>query len=148
MPDCVLDANVLVAWIDSADSLHGRARALMQQLENGGVQPVLLDVLVGEAISVLCRRFRERKRSADLPATLATFSNRINRSAITWVAPEAERLYDQILALVSTTEGRLNFNDVLLVLLQREGRIGPVATFDSGFDVVADFQRIAEDTRG
>src|SRR5262245_5667583 len=129
MPDAVLDANVLVAWIDSADSLHARAKALMQQLERGGVQPVLLDVLVSEAVSVLCRRFRERKQSADLPATLADLGTRIDRSAITWIASEAERLYDKILALVAETNGRLNFNDVLLVLLQREGRIGAVATF-------------------
>jgi len=69
MAECVLDANVPVAWIDAADSLHARARDLMtQNWSKDGSEPVLLDVLVGEAVSVLCRRFRERRRSGDLAA--------------------------------------------------------------------------------
>jgi predicted nucleic acid-binding protein len=146
MPECVLDANVLVAWIDAADSLHGRASRLMKQLEHSRTAPlVVLDVLLSEAISVLCRRFRERRKSDDLPATLVALRSRVDRSAITWVAPDVERLYDDILALVSETKGRINFNDALVVLLQREGRIGPVATFDSGFDEIAGFVRVVED---
>ncbi|MGB8298253.1 MAG: hypothetical protein WCG85_22755, partial [Polyangia bacterium] len=70
MAECVLDANVLVAWIDAADSLHARAHDLMTRLEQDGTDtdPVLLDVLVGEAVSVLCRRFWERRRTGDLAA--------------------------------------------------------------------------------
>jgi len=89
MSECVLDANVLVAWIDAADRLHTRAHDLLKQLEQDGSEPVLLDVLVGETVSVLCRRFRERRRSADLAAMLAGFRRRIDPSAIVWVGSEA-----------------------------------------------------------
>jgi predicted nucleic acid-binding protein len=150
MAECVLDANVLVAWIEAADSLHTRAHDLLNQLEQDGSEPVLLDVLVGEAVSVLCRRFRERRRSGDLTAMLAGFRRWIDPSAIIWVSSEAERLYDGILDLVASTGGKLNFNDAFIVVLQREGRVGPVATFDAGFDAVPGFVRVpfVERTRG
>jgi len=142
MAECVLDANVLVAWIDAADSLHTRAHDLMTQLEQDGTDPVLLDILVGEAVSVLCRRFRERRRTGDLAAMLADFRRRIDRSAIMWVGSEAERLYEDILDFVALTGGKLNFNDAFIAVLQKEGRIGPVATFDAGFDAVPGFLRV------
>jgi predicted nucleic acid-binding protein len=144
MAECVLDANVLVAWIDAADSLHARAHDLMTRLEQDGTDtdPVLLDVLVGEAVSVLCRRFWERRRTGDLAAMLADFRRRIEPSAIMWVGSEAERLYEDILDLVASTGGKLNFNDAFIAVLQKEVRIGPVATFDAGFDAVSGFVRV------
>ena len=42
-----------MAWIDAADSLHTRAHDLMTQLEQDGTDPVLLDILVGEALPPL-----------------------------------------------------------------------------------------------
>jgi len=62
---------------------------------------------------------------------------------IRWVAAEAERLIGSLLDVVRETGGRLNFNDALLAVLQREGLIGEVASFDEGFDVLPDFRRIA-----
>jgi predicted nucleic acid-binding protein len=145
MADCALDANVIVAWIDAADVLHVRATALLAKLARDGLEPVIPDVTFNEAVSVLCRRFRERKRPGDLAATLVELRLRIDASQILWVSSDAEPLWDRILDLVATTAGRLNFNDALLVLLQRAGRIGPLATFDSGFRAVADF-KVIDDT--
>ena len=68
----------------------------------------------------------------------------IRPSVITWVGGEAARLFDEILDLVAKTEGKLNFNDAFLVLLQRERRIGALATFDGDFDSVPGFERVAE----
>jgi predicted nucleic acid-binding protein len=142
MAKCVLDANVLVAWIDAADSLHIRARDLMAQLEKAGAEPVLLDVLVAEAVSVLCRRFRERRQRSDMTAMLTEFRRRIDPSTIQWVGGESERLYETILDQVAASDGRLNFNDAFIAVLQREDRIGQVATFDAGFDAVPGFMRV------
>jgi len=73
---------------------------------------------------------------------LADFRRRIDRSAIMWVGSEAERLYEDILDFVASTGGKLNFNDAFIAVLQKEGRIGPVATFDAGFDAVPGFLRV------
>jgi predicted nucleic acid-binding protein len=45
------------------------------------------------------------------------------------------------LEVIEASAGRLNFNDALLVVLQREGTIGEVASFDTGFDAVQEFHR-------
>ncbi|HEY5281345.1 MAG TPA: type II toxin-antitoxin system VapC family toxin [Polyangia bacterium] len=150
MAECVLDANVLVAWMDTADSLHARAHDLMAQLERERAEPVLLDILVAEAVSVLCRRFRERRQRGDLAGMLAEFRRRIDPATIRWVGGETERRYETILDQVAATGGRLNFNDAFIAVLQKEGRIGQVATFDAGFDVVPGFMRVtlAERPRG
>ena len=61
MAEVVLDANIIIAQSDRSDALHARAIDLVARLERDGHRPLLIDVLVAEAISVLCGRARERK---------------------------------------------------------------------------------------
>jgi predicted nucleic acid-binding protein len=141
--EIVFDANVIVGQLDSADNLASRSHDLGSRLRAEGAEIVLLDVLVAEAISVLCRRARERKGSPlDLAAILATARRWGEQGAIRWVGGEAERCYGEVVGAIETTGGRLSFIDALLVVLQREGTIGEVASFDAGLDVVPGFQRI------
>jgi predicted nucleic acid-binding protein len=142
--EVVLDANVIVALLDAADSLAEKAKTLGEQLRTEGAELVLLDVLVGEAVSVLCRRSRERRKEPpDIGRALATARRWDEEGAIRWMAAEQERRMDAILDVVEETAGRLNFNDALLVVLQRAGEIGDLASFDAGFDSVHDFRRVA-----
>jgi predicted nucleic acid-binding protein len=60
MAEVVLDANVIVALLDAADSQHARAVELTERLEAEGHDLVLVDFLVFEALSVLCRRAAQR----------------------------------------------------------------------------------------
>jgi predicted nucleic acid-binding protein len=141
--EVVLDANVIVAWLDGADALSARASALGQKLRSEGADLILLDVLVSEAVSVLCRRARERRNEPpDLAGVLATVRRWAETGAIRWMASEAEQRIAPILDVIGETGGRINFNDALLVVLQREGVIGEVASFDQGFDTVPAFRRI------
>jgi predicted nucleic acid-binding protein len=48
-------------------------------------------------------------------------------------------LAGSVLDIVIETAGSLNANDALLVALQRERVIDTLATFDRGFESVADF---------
>ncbi|MBI4951777.1 MAG: type II toxin-antitoxin system VapC family toxin [Myxococcales bacterium] len=139
-----LDANVLVAQLDGRDALHVRASALLEDLARRGDRPVLLDVLLGEAVSVLCRRARERKTD---PPSLGTVFAVVRAAAaageIRFVGVEAERLFDDILAEVEHSGGALNFNDAFLVVLQRANLIDVVATFDEAFGAVPGFRRVS-----
>jgi predicted nucleic acid-binding protein len=56
MAEVVLDANIIVAQSDRSDALHARAIDILAKLERDGHWPVLIDIMVAEAISVLCRR--------------------------------------------------------------------------------------------
>jgi len=55
----LLDANVLVAFIDQRDAHHGRAKDALLSLSENKELSVLIPVL-GEAYSVIARRCRER----------------------------------------------------------------------------------------
>lgn len=144
MADVAIDANVLVAWLDAADSLHTNAKELFARLEAAGDVPVFLDVCLGEAISVACRRARQRKgRPPDLSIFLGAVRGLYERGEIMFVAEALQSRLSEVLDVVATTSGLLNVNDALLVVLQRESVIGDLASFDTGFDVVDGFRRRA-----
>jgi predicted nucleic acid-binding protein len=141
--EVVLDANVIVAQLDRADVFSDRAHALGLRLRDEGAELVLLDVLVGEAVSVVCRRARERRGvPPNLVAALTIVRHWSQAGFIRWIARESERVIGSVLDVIQETGARLNFNDALLVVLQREGFIDEVASFDRGFDAVSDFRRI------
>jgi predicted nucleic acid-binding protein len=142
--EVVLDANVLVGWLDKTDSLAARTDELIARLRAEQASLILLDVLVGEAVSVVCRRAAQRKSSPpDLARMLDDVRAWSTANRIRWTGQHVERLLPTILDIVAATNGRTNFNDALLIALQREKLIGAVASFDAGFDAVPDFERIA-----
>ena len=142
MAEIVLDANVLVGMLDAGDVQHERAKALVERLRDDGHSTVLLDVLVGEAVSVLCRRQDRRNRPPELASGVELVRQRFQAGDVTSVQAEATRLGEDVLGVVLATQGALNFNDSLLVVLQREGAIDSVASFDQGFDQVEEFRRV------
>jgi hypothetical protein len=104
----------------------------------------LLDVLVQEAVSVLCRRAAERKTDPpNLDTTLEVVRGWYDAGEVRFVAREAERLVGDVLDVILETAGVLNFNDGLVVVLQRQGAIDDFASFDGGFDGVEGFRRIS-----
>ena len=144
MADVVLDANVLVGWLDAGDVLAPGVAALASRLRADGHRLVFLDICVGEAISVVCRRARERKTNPPgVAETLAKIRGVAEQEGITFVAKEVERLLPEVLAVIEASAGVLNFNDALLVALQRAGIIDAVASFDQGLDAAPGFRRIA-----
>ncbi len=140
MAEVVLDANVIVALLYADDSLHQRAVDLTTRLENEGHSLVLVDFLVFEALSVLCRRAAQRKTAPpDLAAAVATMRTWFDNGEVRFLAHEAEQLANSVLDIVTSSQGVLNANDALLIALQHEGAIDTLATFDKGFENVADF---------
>lgn len=51
-------------------------------------------------------------------------------------------MFEEIVDAAEDSGGILNFNDAALVLLQREGTIDDVATFDASLARTADFRSI------
>ncbi|HET7505755.1 MAG TPA: type II toxin-antitoxin system VapC family toxin [Kofleriaceae bacterium] len=145
MADVVLDANVLVGYLDANDSQHARATELIERPEAEGHESVLLDGLVAEAISVLCRRARERKaRPPDLATVLSLARRWHENGEIEPALSDVSNMFVDVLDVIDASAGRLNFNDALLVVLQRGAVIDDVASFDVAFDAVDGFRRIGE----
>ena len=144
MAEVVLDANVIVALLYAGDSQHARAVALTDRLEAEGHDVVLVDFLVFEALSVLCRRAAQRKTAPpDLNAALAMMRNWFDNGEVRFLAREQERLATSVLDIVADSAGVLNANDALLVALQREAAIDTLATFDRNFERIAEFEHIS-----
>jgi len=143
MSDVVLDANVLVGLLDRSDSLHQRSTELLERIQRDGGRPVMLDIIVAEMVSVLCRRATQRKAS---PPDLAHVRDQVHAwldaGLVTFVHDAVAEMFEAIVDAAEDSGGNLNFNDAALVLLQREGAIDDVATFDANLAGTADFRSI------
>jgi predicted nucleic acid-binding protein len=92
----------------------------------------------------LCSRATERKTTPpDLQAAITVIRGWFEGSEVRFLARESERLAADVLDVIAESGGELNANDALLVVLEREGAIDNLASFDSGFDDVEGFRRIA-----
>jgi predicted nucleic acid-binding protein len=138
-----IDSNVLVALIDRRDKWHVAANVLLSTLKERGLQPVYFDCVLNETISVLARRAEEQRRSEELPALLAQLLTQVPREIIVWVSGETQHLYDEIVELVVSSSGWLNFHDALIALSCRELGIPFVASFDADFDNISWLTRLA-----
>jgi hypothetical protein len=78
-----------------------------------------------------------------LATALARIRGAAERGEIRFVAQKSELLLPELLRIIEETGGVLNFNDALLVALQRAGVVGDVASFDVGLDTAPGFRRIS-----
>jgi len=143
MADIALDANILIGLLDSSDIHNTRAESVYARIRESGDAPLTLDFVVQEAVSVLCRRSCERKRNApDLPRVLDEVRGWFEQGQVAFMQREIENLYPGILDVIGQSGGKLNFNDAALVVLQQQGIIGDVATFDTTLASQPDFRTI------
>jgi predicted nucleic acid-binding protein len=136
--DIALDANVLVAMLDSSDGWSRRANALGRELSGEGHKLLLLDFLVTEAVTVVSRRVTQAAVLATALAQIRLWKD----SGEVWFLEARELFFNAALGVVLETDGRLSFNDALLVVLHREGVVDDIVTFDSAFDSIPGLQRI------
>ena len=136
MATVVIDANVLVGLLDQRDKWHDTAVAIRDALTKADAELVYFDCVLNEVISVLTRRIRERKRPEQLDILLGGLTKLVPVGDITWVSGEARRLYGQVVGLVRSSGGKLNFHDALIALVCREQGISVLVSFDNDFDEV------------
>lgn len=137
-----IDANILVALVDSRDKWHASARAIRDALKVTEANLVYFDSVVNETISVLARRAQEQGRIHQFPTLMDALMHQVPVEIITWLSSETQRLYSQVIELVRNTSGRLNFHDALIALGCRELGIDAIVSFDEDFDQVAWLTRI------
>ena len=63
-------------------------------------------------------------------------------SGINWSSEEIKRLYTEILGLIRSADGKLNFHDALIALLCKEQGISALISFDRDFDELTWLTRI------
>jgi predicted nucleic acid-binding protein len=144
MATAVIDANVLIGLLDDQDKWHDTTIALRDELNKAKAKLVYFDCVINETVSVLARRTREQGRPEQLDALLNRLDRLIPVSNITWSSGEIKRLYPEILELVHSSAGRLNFHDALIGLLCREQSVSVLVSFDRDFDELDWLTRIEQ----
>jgi predicted nucleic acid-binding protein len=138
----VIDSSVLVALLDSRDHWRTQALELQDALLDTHVIPVYLDCVAAEAISATARRLHEKDRSSEVNVVIDQLQALTSQHPLTWILPDVPRLYTEVLDLMPTSSGELNFNDALIALVCREREIPAIASFDADFDQVAWLKRV------
>ena len=136
MAIAAIDANVLVGLLDSHDQWHPAAVTLRDALCEAGVEPVYFDCVLNETITVLARRVREQGQPEQLGVVLDQLARLILADDITWISRGIQRLYHQVVSLVRSSSGALDFHNSLMALVCREMGISAVISFDRDFDQV------------
>ena len=139
-----VDTSVLIGLLDPQDVWHGPAVALKQALQAHQPEVAVFDCVLAEAVSAMARRIHEQRRSADLDFLLTRVRDDYSTDGILWVLPDVPVLYHDILDLVRSSHGALNFNDALIALSCRLRDIPLVASFDRDFDDVDWLKRVAQ----
>jgi predicted nucleic acid-binding protein len=142
--DIAFDTSLLVGLLDPQDLWHEQAVALETALQSAGFQAVYFDCVIAETVSIATRRLREKKRLAEIDSLLDRIVDSFPPETITWIGADVPALQPDILSLVRTSQGELNFNDALIALACQEREIGFIASFDRDFDQVSWLRRLAK----
>lgn len=143
MIQVAIDTSMLVGLLDAKDVWHREALSLKNSLIETDAQIVIFDCVIAEAVSVLARRFQEKRRDGEFSNLLTHIHKSYPPSAISWIMRDLPQNYLAILELVRTSEGELNFNDALIALTCQAHNIQFVASFDRDFDKVGWLKRLA-----
>ena len=139
-----IDTSVLIGLLDPKDVWHEPAIELKQALKAHGADVAVFDCVLAEAISTMARRIHEQRRTADLDRLVVRLLTDYPTEDILWILPDVPVLYAEIVELVRSSRGELNFNDALIALSCRYREIPLLASFDRDFDQLAWLQRIAQ----
>jgi predicted nucleic acid-binding protein len=138
-----VDASVLVALINPRDMWREEAVSLRKALLAVDHELLYFDCVVAESASAAVRRLHEKMLSAEVEALLDRLHEQVPWSIITWILPDVPQLYAEVLALIRSSSGALNFNDALIALACRDRGIPMVASFDADFDQIPWLRRLA-----
>jgi predicted nucleic acid-binding protein len=141
--DIAVDASVLVGLLDYDDLWHAQAVDLIAALNQAGHIGVYFDCALSEAVSVATRRAFEKDRQDKVGALYDRMENEFPTDVITWILPDVPDIYADVLSLMRSSSGELNFNDALIALSCRERGIPAIASFDADFDRVPWLKRLA-----
>lgn len=141
MSRVVVDANVLVAFVDERDKWHNRSAEIITKAMLEGWKGVIPDLILFEAISVISKRFLEQGRSEDIPDKIDKLLN-IFLDQISWSGGMIEGWFSEIVEIVKKSGGNLNFNDAFIVVFCEKNKIEYVMSFDRDFDGFEFIKRI------
>ena len=142
-----IDTSVLIGLFDPKDKWHEAAVRIKQSLKQRQSTVAVFDCVLAETLSTIARRMQEQRRPHEFNQAVTQISSEHPKEGIVWMLPDVPTLYTEILSLVQSSRGELNFNDALIALSCRNRAIPYLASFDQDFDQFPWLKRIgsAED---
>ena len=137
-----IDSSVMVGVLNTLDHRHVQAKRLVDDLQLAEANLIYFDCVIAESVSTILRRLHEKQQLTAIQQLLDAVADLFPPEQLTWIMPDTPRLYAQILALIESSSGELNFNDALIALACRERNISVLASFDADFDSTEWLQRI------
>lgn len=116
----VIDSSLVLALLVPNDKWHQQALVLLDMLEDNGYTSIYLDCVASEAVSAAIRRLYEKQLYSEIPKLFERLESIVTADRLTWVLPDVPRLYTEILDLMRTSSGALNFHDSLISLACRD----------------------------
>ncbi|HAI69907.1 MAG TPA: hypothetical protein DCM38_10800 [Gammaproteobacteria bacterium] len=138
-----VDSSLLVGLINPYDLWQNQAIALYETLKAAEIELLYFDCVAMEAISAATRRLHEKKRFSEMKTLFDQLNSYVYVETMTWILPDVPRLYPEIINLMQSSSGALNFNDALIALACREREIPAIASFDTDFDQIEWLHRLA-----
>jgi predicted nucleic acid-binding protein len=139
-----IDTSLIVGLLDKKDIWHEKAAKLYNFLKQKKAKIIVFDCVLTEAISTVCRRIHEKRIDDDLSNLIDKFSENFPTKVITWLNYDIPVLYDEIIELIRSSHGELNFNDSLIAISCRIRKISFLASFDKDFDTIDWLKRISK----
>ena len=139
----VVDSNVLIGILNPLDHWHTHSIAFHDALKSAGVQLIYFDCVITQVTSAAARRLFEKDLADEVDQLFNRLDAQIPKTEITWVLSEVGRLYEDVLDLMRSSGGELNFHDALIAIICREQQIPAIASYDADFDQVPWLKRIA-----
>lgn len=146
MKNIIFDSNVLIPLLDERDVLRHNAKALFFSIGKAGLEICILDCVLSESISVICRRHEEQKRKLIIKELIEKIGALVNPNRIFWSYESIRTLYPKILKIIEEHNGKLNFHDALIALFAQENDISMIASFDKDFDEITWIKRVFDES--
>jgi len=140
----VIDSSVLVGLLNSRDHWHSHTMDLFAAMQSAGTELLYFDCVIAESVSAILRRLAEQDRLDEVERLFERLNLYASQKDITWALPEVPFLYADILSLMQTTNGELNFHDALIAIICRNYNISAIASYDADFDLVSWLHRISK----
>jgi len=138
----IYDSNFVVGLVDEDDKWHRTALELHSLIKTKNLLIVYFDCVANEVLSVIAKRFEEKRKSPEFTTKLNKFKEIFPKEDITWSYEKVEKYYEKILAIMKKSSGRLNFHDALICVVAEEMGIKYIVSFDKDFDTIKELTRI------
>ena len=138
-----IDSSVLIGLLNPNDHWHSHTMTLFRAMQSADTELLYLDCVIAESVSAILRRLAEKKRMDEVDPLFERLNSYAPESNITWLLPEVPAFYSEVLRLMQSSRGELNFHDALIAIICREQQIPAIASYDADFEQIPWLKRIA-----